>query len=442
MCSLLYECGVKVEKISVIKDDIDTIANEIHEFSERYKYVITSGGIGPTHDDMTFDGLAKAFNDTLDYHPRLFEIIKKLYKTDDKSSPAFKMANIPASSVLNFGKNQQTGELLTFPCVNVENVYVFPGSPVYLEPLFKSLYKELFKTSQSFVKSELFIDAKEELFADALTKVSKEFKDVAFGSYPVTDQCYYKARVTIESNNENTTSKAKDRFCSLVCQKVFVNYDKSPEIDAVDKFYNLIKSCEYSDNYTATIQDIKEIFSEPSEVAIAFDGSIESTVLIHLAHVALEQSKSSGKINAVVFRNEEFYPETDKYIEEISNRYNLQIKNLSMPLKDALENLKTLDNKNIKILLLGIKSKDKTTGIFHKLYSDSKLPISIACPLIGWTSENLWALAKSLSLPYCPLYDKGFSCIGDKTTTKPDSKLIIDKVEGRTIYLPAWKLQN
>lgn len=94
MCTLLYECGVKVEKISVIKDDIDTIANEIHEFSERYNYVITSGGIGPTHDDMTFDGLAKAFNDTLHYHPRLFEIIKKLYKTDDKSSPAFKMANV------------------------------------------------------------------------------------------------------------------------------------------------------------------------------------------------------------------------------------------------------------------------------------------------------------------------------------------------------------
>lgn len=87
----------------------------------------------------------------------------------------------------------------------------------------------------------------------------------------------------------------------------------------------------------------------------------------------------------------------------------MKIKSLSLPPKDALENLKTLDNKNIKILLLGIKSKSKTTGTFHKLYSESKskLPISIECPLIGWTSENLWALAKSLSLPYCTLYDKG-----------------------------------
>lgn len=100
MCTLLYECGIKVEKISVIRDDVDIIANEIFEFSGKYKYVITSGGIGPTHDDMTFEGLAKAFNDSLHYHPWLFDIIRELYKTEDKSSPAFKMANVIALKII------------------------------------------------------------------------------------------------------------------------------------------------------------------------------------------------------------------------------------------------------------------------------------------------------------------------------------------------------
>lgn len=68
---------------------------------------------------------------------------------------------------------------------------------------------------------------------------------------------YYKARVTIESDNEDTTSKAKARFISLVPPDVLVDYDKSPEINALDKFNNLLQVSEYSDKYSSTYQQIK-----------------------------------------------------------------------------------------------------------------------------------------------------------------------------------------
>ncbi|XP_043269556.1 FAD synthase-like [Venturia canescens] len=226
MCRLLYECGVKVKKISVIPDDIDVIANEIRDFSEKYTYVITSGGIGPTHDDMTFEGLAKAFNDTLHHHPTLVEIVNKLLKPQAPDAPGYKLAHIPKKATLKFGIDPKTGNSTNYPCIAMKNVYVFPGSPVFLECSFGSLYKELFKTDRKFVKTELFVNAKEDCYAAALTRVATEFPRVTFGSYPVSDSgVAYKARVTIESENESETNEARDKFVSLVPPEILVKID-------------------------------------------------------------------------------------------------------------------------------------------------------------------------------------------------------------------------
>lgn len=86
--------------------------------------------------------------------------------------------------------------------------------------------------------------------------------------------------------------------------------------------------------------------------------------------------------------------------------YNLHVKTLDTSPETGVEMLKA-HNSNIKLLLLGIKSDNKLTGIYHKLRRETKLPIDIECPLIGWTVDSLWTFAKFLSLPYCTLYDKG-----------------------------------
>ena len=81
-------------QVSVIPDDLDDIAQEVSDFSRKFTYVITSGGIGPTHDDVTFEGVARAFGENIRPHPELVEVCRKFFKTDDLSSPKMKMAHV------------------------------------------------------------------------------------------------------------------------------------------------------------------------------------------------------------------------------------------------------------------------------------------------------------------------------------------------------------
>ncbi|CAD6216862.1 GSCOCG00012894001-RA-CDS, partial [Cotesia congregata] len=306
--------------ISIISDSIEEIANEIRLFSGKYKYVIASGGVGPTHDDKTYEGLAKAFGDSLHFHPTLMNIIKEISDVEDKNSPLFKVAYIPKTAVLKFGKNDQ-GDLLKFPCVNVENVYVFPGSPIYFEPLFKSLCKEIFNAHKSFCKKELYINGKEDVFANALTSVANEFPDVAFGSYPVSDQNYYKARVTVESEDQLITEKAAGKFCSLISSDILVNYDKSPEVNSLEKYKEFISKIDEAKAkiFQETIQKLKEILSN-SNVVLQYGFSVESTVLLHLLHVARTSLNSNEIMDALIVKEKNKSINVENFLKDISSR--------------------------------------------------------------------------------------------------------------------------
>ncbi|XP_011497180.1 PREDICTED: FAD synthase-like, partial [Ceratosolen solmsi marchali] len=225
ICKHLYRCGVKVKKISVISDDVDEIAQEIKEFSGKYTHVITSGGIGPTHDDVTFQGLAKAFDDNLYCHPTLVKIIKTYFHIENPLSPIFKPAYIPKQAILKFTINSDTNLPSNFPCIILKNVYVFPGSPAFLQVNFKNLYKILFDTKKRFIQQELFLNASEDVFANALSTASKEFPNIVFGSYP-EEAKNYKVRVTIEGDEKTEIKKARERFCNLIPSNIVVDYTK------------------------------------------------------------------------------------------------------------------------------------------------------------------------------------------------------------------------
>ena len=124
----MYQKGIRIAKISVIPDDIDVIAAELKTFSNSYDYVLTSGGIGPTHDDVTFEAVAQAFDCKCEHHPKLVELCKAWFKKDQLSDPCFKLAFIPSKSELNFGIDKKSGKLMIYPIVSVQNVFIFPGN--------------------------------------------------------------------------------------------------------------------------------------------------------------------------------------------------------------------------------------------------------------------------------------------------------------------------
>eukprot|EP00095_Tigriopus_kingsejongensis_P004513 maker-scaffold427_size174323-snap-gene-0.41 protein:Tk04513 transcript:maker-scaffold427_size174323-snap-gene-0.41-mRNA-1 annotation:"fad synthase-like isoform x1" len=98
----LRSLGVLLTRVSVIPDDVSLIAHEVRDFSQRFDVVLTSGGIGPTHDDLTFDGVAQAFDDQVKYHPEIVTLVKTWFKTEDPEAPALKLALVPSRAKLNF----------------------------------------------------------------------------------------------------------------------------------------------------------------------------------------------------------------------------------------------------------------------------------------------------------------------------------------------------
>ena len=123
----LHQKGIRVARISVLPDDIDVIAAEVKTFTKTFDYVLTSGGIGPTHDDVTFEAVAQAFDCKCEHHPQLVKMCEAWFRKVDRSDPCFKLAFIPSKSELNFGLDRKSGKMMMYPIVSVSNVFIFPG---------------------------------------------------------------------------------------------------------------------------------------------------------------------------------------------------------------------------------------------------------------------------------------------------------------------------
>ncbi|XP_015177323.1 PREDICTED: FAD synthase-like isoform X2 [Polistes dominula] len=408
-CSLLYKCGVKVEKISVISDDVEEIKEEMKKFSRKYNHVITSGGIGPTHDDVTYEGLAKAFDDSLHYHPELVEIIKNQFGVINPTSPNYKMAYIPTKASLIFGRRKS----VRYPCVTLENVYIFPGSPIFFEKSFGILHKELFSSNRYFAKDEIYLNAKEELFANALTLVSKEFPNVSFGSYPVSNNSYYKAFITIESTSIEQTNKAKQQLCNLIGPDLLVDYDNNSHIDSLTKFQNFLEKCQRSFIYKETLDKLIKTYQHQSEkIAIFLNSSIESQIIIHFVHLAHTVLHVHDKLQIVCFKLSEISKNDEQLIENIVKRYNVNICILESDLLHAMKKLRSV-KPQLEILLVGTEEKKFSEALECQSRNEKKKEgeeeeeeekairqLEITNPLHKWTQEDIRIFARFLSLPF------------------------------------------
>jgi FAD synthetase len=190
----LRDLGVDVRKVSVIPDELNLISDEVRIFSKSYDYVFTTGGVGPTHDDLTMEGIAGAFGRILESHPELESVLRQHY--GDELGANLRMADIPQGARLVGGKGSW------FPVIAVENVYIFPGVPEILRRKFDRI-KEMFRDSPFHLR-EVYLRADEGLIAEVLNKVVAGFPDLLLGSYPRFDSSKYSVKLTLES---------KDRAC-------------------------------------------------------------------------------------------------------------------------------------------------------------------------------------------------------------------------------------
>ncbi|MEW6214934.1 MAG: molybdopterin-binding protein [Nitrospirota bacterium] len=196
--------GIDVRRISVIPDDINEIAREVREFSNKFDYVFTSGGIGPTHDDVTIEGIANAFAVKPILNDSLKEILHEKYG-ENLTPEQLKMAEVPK------GAEVIKDEPLKFPLILFKNVYILPGIPEYLVEKFFVIEKLLFNEPPMLLK-KVYIKEDEPEVAPILNEIVKSHKDVKIGSYPVVGNKDYYVMVTFESLNEESLNLALENL--------------------------------------------------------------------------------------------------------------------------------------------------------------------------------------------------------------------------------------
>lgn len=197
LASELRTLGVSLMRISVIPDDAEIIGNETAEFSKTYDYVFTSGGVGPTHDDVTMEGIARGFHAKIVQHPELVKRFRSHY--GNSCNPAvMKMAEVPeGTEIIDPGD-------MSFPVVSFRNIFIFPGIPKYLAEKFSAI-KGRFRCPGFHLK-RFFLNANESDIAEILNRTVNGHADVSFGSYPVLDNPEYKVIVTAESKSGDSLS--------------------------------------------------------------------------------------------------------------------------------------------------------------------------------------------------------------------------------------------
>jgi len=203
LCRELRMLGVDVRKISVIPDEVDLIASEVTEHSRTFDIVFTSGGVGPTHDDVTMEGVARALGAKVVRDPQLVRLIETLAK-GRVNEARLKMAEVPEGAVLVAGEN------LTFPAVVAGNIYVLPGVPEIFRQKFEAL-RERFRESPFHLRS-VFVRIPEGTLAEHLNELLRRHPELMLGSYPEFLNPDYKVKVTLESKDPKYVEQALEEL--------------------------------------------------------------------------------------------------------------------------------------------------------------------------------------------------------------------------------------
>ena len=195
----LRRLGVAVRRILTIPDELDDIAAAVAEFHRTYDIVFTSGGVGPTHDDVTIEGVARGLGRKVIRHPAIEARIREFYK-DQANDARLKMAEVPDGTELIVDGR------LGFPTLKCENVYVLPGIPEILEQKFHAI-RDRFAASPYFLRVVYTRDG-EGSIAEHLNATLARFPELLLGSYPKIGDPDYAVKLTLESKDQAYVERA------------------------------------------------------------------------------------------------------------------------------------------------------------------------------------------------------------------------------------------
>jgi molybdenum cofactor synthesis domain-containing protein len=205
----LGNLGIHLSEVRVVLDDEKDIIESVNTLRKKYDYVFTTGGIGPTHDDITTDSIAKAFGVETRIDDDALEKMKDFLDGKELTEPLLKMLHIPEGGELIYSPATKA------PGYKIENVFVMAGIPKIMQGMLEGMYDYLEKGDVVHSRS-LDIMVGESFFAKELEQIQNKFPDVDIGSYPFSRDGKYGATLVIRSINEKNLGVCENRVKQMI----------------------------------------------------------------------------------------------------------------------------------------------------------------------------------------------------------------------------------
>ena len=206
-------CGIKVEEVRVISDNEKIIIKTVNELRKKFNYVFTTGGIGPTHDDITAESISKAFKVKYEYHKEAFTILEKYYGKIKFNDGRKKMSKMPSGSRLIYNPSSAA------PGFKIENVFCLPGVPLILRSMIHNCLKYLKRGSKLYSTSINLITVESNI-AKGLAKIQKKYrKEIDIGSYPFFRLGRIGVSIVLRSQNKHKINLCKKEILKDIVKK-------------------------------------------------------------------------------------------------------------------------------------------------------------------------------------------------------------------------------
>ncbi|OQR74747.1 FAD synthase-like, partial [Tropilaelaps mercedesae] len=440
----LHRYGVEVKRVTFIGDDSEEIGRVVKDFADRFNVVLTCGGVGPTHDDVTYEAIAAAFGERVVLRQDLWEMFKLYFgKHLPDDSPLKKFAQIPENAEPVIAEVVHSSHVFKTSLVALRNVIILPGVPLVTEKLFPVVVKRLGLGEMPENSRDVFLGLDEASVTQQLNEAVARFKEVKFGSYPTLYGNYYKTRLRIEAGSASQLNEVEAFLLGslpdgTILDKLVGNPLKAAHkrVETLASKYPFVREA-----YSVIWEALRRY--KPHEICVAFSGGKDCTVIAYLYYAALQEyakeNLTDAKQNWLYIRPHSSRPEVETFIEDSVKLYGAQLMTSDGYYKDGLQ--MAVDS-GLRAFLLGNRVIDpKGDTLDHFKETDPDWPHAMRIfPILRWDYGEVWTFIRKLYVPYCPLYDQGFSSLG--VTSMPNPQLTYVDERGVTRFKPAYLLAD
>ncbi len=219
LANWLNTLGIEVKEARTISDNEENIIDAVNLMKKKFDYIFTTGGIGPTHDDITAESISKAFKLEYGFHKEAYSILENYYKPGEFSEGRKKMAKMPTSAKLIL--NPTSGA----PGFYVENVFCLPGVPSILQSMIGGLNNILIG-GDPILNITINLRTVESEIAKSVTEIQNKNKEVEVGSYPFFKAGKLGVSIVIRSSNKTKLEK---------CNSEIIKFVESKNIEIIEK---------------------------------------------------------------------------------------------------------------------------------------------------------------------------------------------------------------